>query len=41
VVGKMLIAFPLYSKLSFLTRMMPADDPWRIGGGAIQRSAWK
>src|SRR4029450_6150831 len=41
VVGKMLIiGFPPCSKLSSLTPMMPADDPWRIGGGAIHRSAW-
>jgi hypothetical protein len=38
VVGKMLIGLPPCSKLSSLTRMMPADDPWRIGGRAIHRS---
>src|SRR5919112_5441829 len=40
VLGKMLIGFPPCSKLSSLTPMMPADDPWRIGGGAIHLSTW-
>jgi hypothetical protein len=31
---------PPCSKLSPLTRMMPADGPWRIGGRANYPTSW-